>query len=111
MSKLLTVSQITVPCAVTAKLQNRSFGPHLVVLYCAASGARRPSFKAAVQDIQEARQHLNRAGSTNLATLSEEEQRAKVLGMFSSAAWRMGTGTGLMKEPITEEHDTGPGAT
>ena len=29
--------------------------------------------------------------------------------MFSSTAWRMGTGTGLMKEPITEEHTEGPG--
>lgn len=75
----------------------------------AANGARRPSFKAAVQDITEARQHLNRVGSISLNELTEEEQRARVLGMFSSAAWRMGTGTGLMKEPITEEHTEGPG--
>lgn len=74
-----------------------------------ANGARRPSFKAAVQDITEARQHLNRVGSISLNELTEEEQRARVLGMFSSAAWRMGTGTGLMKEPITEEHTEGPG--
>ena len=61
-----------------------------------------------------ARQHLNRAGSTSLAELSDEEKRAKVLGMFSSisnsSAWRTGTGTGLMKEQITEDHQGGPGA-
>lgn len=91
-------------------LQHRSFS----FAISAASAARRPSFKAAVQDIQEARQHLNRVGSTSLANLSEEEQRARVLGMFSSirnsAAWRTGTGTGLMKEQITDEHQESPGA-
>ena len=81
----------------------------------AASSTRKPSFRAAVQDIQVARQHLNRAGSTGLADLSDEEKRAKVLGMFSSisnsSAWRTGTGTGLMKEQITDDHLGGPGAT
>ncbi len=80
----------------------------------AASSTRKPSFRAAVQDIQVARQHLNRAGSTSLADLSDEEKRAKVLGMFSSisnsSAWRTGTGTGLMKEQITDDHLGGPGA-
>jgi len=80
----------------------------------AASSTRKPSFRAAVQDIQEARQHLNRAGSTSLAELTDEEKRAKVLGMFSSisnsSAWRTGTGTGLMKEQITDDHQGGPGA-
>lgn len=75
----------------------------------AVSGARKPSFKAAVQDIQEARQHLNRASSTGLAGLTDDEQREKVLGMFSSTMWRTGTGTGLMKEQITEDHEGGPG--
>lgn len=80
----------------------------------AASTTRKPSFRAAVQDIQVARQHLNRAGSTSLAELTDEEKRAKVLGMFSSisnsSAWRTGTGTGLMKEQITDDHQGGPGA-
>ena len=80
----------------------------------AASSTRKPSFRAAVQDIQVARQHLNRAGSTSLADLTDEEKRAKVLGMFSSisssSAWRTGTGTGLMKEQITDDHQGGPGA-
>ncbi|KAL0042662.1 hypothetical protein WJX79_007210 [Trebouxia sp. C0005] len=77
------------------------------------STTRKPSFRAAVQDIQVARQHLNRAGSTSLAELTDEEKRAKVLGMFSSisnsSAWRTGTGTGLMKEQITDDHQGGPG--
>ena len=80
----------------------------------AASGTRNLSFRAAVQDIQVARQHLNRAGSSSLAELTDEEKRAKVLGMFSSisnsSAWRTGTGTGLMKEQITDDHQGGPGA-
>ncbi|KAL3154685.1 hypothetical protein ABBQ38_011234 [Trebouxia sp. C0009 RCD-2024] len=75
---------------------------------------RRPpsalnSFRGAVQDIQEAQQHLNRANSS-MAGLSDAERRAKVLGMFAGASsWRGGTGMGLPKEIVTADSDPGPG--
>ena len=73
------------------------------------SSRRAPSFKAAVQDIQEAQQHLNRANSS-MAGLSDDERRARVLGMFNNASsWRGGTGMGLMKEPVTADSQPGPG--
>ena len=69
----------------------------------------RPSFKAAVQDIQEAQQHLNRANSS-MEGLTDDERRAKVLGLFNNASlWRTGTGMGLMKEPVTADSQPGPG--
>lgn len=82
----------------------------------AAPGQRKPpsalnSFRGAVQDIQEAQQHLNRANSS-MAGLSDEEKRAKILGLFAGASsWRGGTGMGLPKEvKTTESADGGPGS-
>ena len=67
------------------------------------------SFRGAVQDIQEAQQHLNRANSS-MAGLSDAERRAKVLGLFAGASsWRGGTGMGLPKEIKTADSEQGPG--
>ena len=81
----------------------------------AAPGQRKApsalnSFRGAVQDIQEAQQHLNRANSS-MAGLSDEEKRARILGLFAGASsWRGGTGLGLIKEVKTNETaEGGPG--
>ena len=81
----------------------------------AAPAQRKPpsarnSFRNAVQDVQEAQQHLNRANSA-MAGLSDEEKRARILGYIAGASsWRGGTGLGLIKEvKTTETAENGPG--
>ena len=46
-----------------------------------------------------------------MAGLSDEEKRARILGMFAGASsWRGGTGMGLPKEvKTTESAESGPG--
>lgn len=76
----------------------------------AAPSRRAPgalnSFRGAVQDIQSAQQHLNRA-SSSMPGLTDAERRARIIAHASS--WRAGTGMGLYKEVKTADTQEGPG--